>query len=130
MCMDAKINFDSNAAYRQQKVFDMRDWSQEDIRDRQAAKADLNYIGLDGTIGCLGESSNPHVTLCQRCRCNSGTSTWRCDPANRLNEISKHIVEVCNIQDIHTLQCVCRINIIGTVLLHCMVLNDVKIYLQ
>lgn len=54
MCMDAKINFDSNAAYRQKKVFDMRDWSQEDIRDREAAKADLNYIGLDGTIGCLG----------------------------------------------------------------------------
>ncbi|XP_051563389.1 succinate--CoA ligase [ADP-forming] subunit beta, mitochondrial [Myxocyprinus asiaticus] len=53
MCMDAKINFDSNAAYRQKKVFDMRDWTQEDARDRQAAKADLNYIGLDGTIGCL-----------------------------------------------------------------------------
>ncbi|GLD73783.1 succinate--CoA ligase [ADP-forming], partial [Lates japonicus] len=53
MCMDAKINFDSNAAYRQKKVFDMQDWTQEDPRDRQAAKADLNYIGLDGTIGCL-----------------------------------------------------------------------------
>lgn len=54
MCMDAKINFDSNAVYRQKKVFDMQDWTQEDPRDRQAAKADLNYIGLDGTIGCLG----------------------------------------------------------------------------
>ncbi len=59
MCMDAKINFDSNAAYRQKKVFDMRDWTQEDARDRQAAKADLNYIGLDGTIGCLGQYINP-----------------------------------------------------------------------
>lgn len=56
MCMDAKINFDSNAEYRQKKVFAMRDWSQEDPRDQQAAKADLNYIGLDGTIGCLGQS--------------------------------------------------------------------------
>lgn len=55
MCMDAKINFDSNAEYRQKEVFALRDWSQEDPRDRQAAKADLNYIGLDGTIGCLGE---------------------------------------------------------------------------
>lgn len=55
MCMDAKINFDSNAAYRQKMMFEMRDWSQEDPRDRQAAKADLNYIGLDGTIGCLGQ---------------------------------------------------------------------------
>lgn len=54
--MDAKINFDSNAEYRQKKVFALRDWSQEDPRDQQAAKADLNYIGLDGTIGCLGQS--------------------------------------------------------------------------
>lgn len=55
MCMDAKINFDSNSEYRQKMVFGMRDWSQEDPRDQQAAKADLNYIGLDGTIGCLGQ---------------------------------------------------------------------------
>lgn len=54
--MDAKINFDSNAEYRQKKVFAMQDWTQEDPRDQQAAKADLNYIGLDGTIGCLGQS--------------------------------------------------------------------------
>lgn len=54
MCMDAKINFDSNSAYRQKKIFDMQDWTQEDQRDRDAAKADLNYIGLDGNIGCLG----------------------------------------------------------------------------
>lgn len=54
MCMDAKITFDSNAAYRQKEVFDLQDWSQEDERDQEAAKADLNYIGLDGNIGCLG----------------------------------------------------------------------------
>ncbi|XP_032833562.1 succinate--CoA ligase [ADP-forming] subunit beta, mitochondrial [Petromyzon marinus] len=53
MCMDAKINFDANAAYRQERVFSMRDWSQEDARDVQAAQANLNYIGLDGNIGCL-----------------------------------------------------------------------------
>lgn len=63
MCMDAKISFDSNAAYRQKKVFDMRDWTQEDARDRQAAKADLNYIGLDGTIGCLGQYKNPQPSI-------------------------------------------------------------------
>lgn len=64
--MDAKINFDSNAAYRQKKVFDMRDWSQEDVRDRQAAKADLNYIGLDGTIGCLGQYKNPRLSVTEK----------------------------------------------------------------
>ena len=54
LCMDAKINFDSNSAYRQKKIFDLQDWTQEDERDKDAAKADLNYIGLDGNIGCLG----------------------------------------------------------------------------
>lgn len=52
--MDAKLNFDDNAAHRQKDIFDMRDWAQEDARDVQAAKYDLNYIGLDGNIGCLG----------------------------------------------------------------------------
>ena len=53
-CMDAKINFDDNAFYRQKEIFSLRDWSQEDERDQKAAAADLNYIGLDGNIGCLG----------------------------------------------------------------------------
>ncbi|KAK2145603.1 hypothetical protein LSH36_669g02024 [Paralvinella palmiformis] len=52
-CMDCKINFDPNAEYRQKEIFSLRDWSQEDERDARAAKANLNYIGLDGTIGCL-----------------------------------------------------------------------------
>ncbi|KAK7090436.1 succinate--CoA ligase [ADP-forming] subunit beta, mitochondrial-like [Littorina saxatilis] len=52
-CMDAKIGFDDNAAYRQKDVFTFRDWAQEDPRDKTAAELDLNYIGLDGNIGCL-----------------------------------------------------------------------------
>jgi len=52
--MDCKLNFDANAEYRQDAVFTLKDWSQEDERDVLAAKANLNYIGLDGTIGCLG----------------------------------------------------------------------------
>lgn len=52
-CMDCKLNFDANAAHRQKEIFALKDWSQEDPRDEQAAKADLNYIGLDGSIGCL-----------------------------------------------------------------------------
>lgn len=54
--MDAKLNFDDNAAHRQEDVFNQRDWSQEDERDVQAAKAHLNYIGLEGNIGCLGRT--------------------------------------------------------------------------
>ncbi|TGZ52258.1 hypothetical protein CRM22_010670 [Opisthorchis felineus] len=53
LCMDCKMNFDDNAAFRQKEIFDKRDWTQEDERDVRAAKANLNYIGLDGTIGCL-----------------------------------------------------------------------------
>jgi succinyl-CoA synthetase beta subunit len=50
---DAKINFDDNAEFRQKKLFDYRDRSQEDWREVEAAKHDLNYIGLTGNIGCM-----------------------------------------------------------------------------
>jgi len=52
-CVDAKLNFDENASFRQQPIFDMRDWSTEDPREVAAAKFNLNYIGLDGNIGCM-----------------------------------------------------------------------------
>jgi succinyl-CoA synthetase beta subunit len=50
---DAKLNFDDNAAYRQSSIFARRDTTQEDPREVDAAKYDLNYIGLDGNIGCM-----------------------------------------------------------------------------
>ncbi|EFN51726.1 hypothetical protein CHLNCDRAFT_139908 [Chlorella variabilis] len=50
---DAKLGFDDNAAFRQPELFAMRDESQEDPREVAAAKYDLNYIGLDGSIGCM-----------------------------------------------------------------------------
>ncbi|KAF8562049.1 hypothetical protein P879_03616 [Paragonimus westermani] len=53
LCMDCKLNFDDNAAFRQKEIFSKRDWTQEDERDVRAANAHLNYIGLDGSIGCL-----------------------------------------------------------------------------
>ena len=52
-CVDAKLNFDDNAAYRQKAVFEMRDLSVEDPRDVKAEESGLNYIGLDGNIGCM-----------------------------------------------------------------------------
>ena len=56
--MDAKINFDDNAVYRQKDIHELRDWTQEDPREVEASKYNLNYIGLDGDIGCLGRLSN------------------------------------------------------------------------
>lgn len=51
--MDSKINFDTNAIFRHPEFAVLRDTSQEDPRDVQAHEHDLNYIGLDGNIGCL-----------------------------------------------------------------------------
>lgn len=53
VCIDAKINFDDNAEFRHGDIFAMRDTTQEDPREVRASKHDLNYIGLDGNIGCL-----------------------------------------------------------------------------
>ncbi|KAF9099542.1 hypothetical protein BGX23_001183 [Mortierella sp. AD031] len=53
ICMDAKINFDDNAEFRKKEVYSLRNVSQEDPREVAAAKYNLNYIGLDGSIGCL-----------------------------------------------------------------------------
>merc|ERR1712079_692692 len=53
VCLDAKLKFDDNADFRQKAVFDQRDWSQEDQREVAAAEYNLNYIALDGDIGCM-----------------------------------------------------------------------------
>ena len=52
-CLDAKISIDSNALYRQPALAAMRDPSQEDERENQASEFELNYVALDGNIGCM-----------------------------------------------------------------------------
>ena len=52
-CLDAKINIDSNAVYRQPEIQAMHDPSQEDPRESEAAMNDLSYVSLDGNIGCM-----------------------------------------------------------------------------
>jgi len=53
LALDAKINLDSNALYRHKDLLEMRDITQEDEREARAAEHDLNYITLDGNIGCM-----------------------------------------------------------------------------
>jgi len=53
VCLDAKLKFDDNADFRQKAIFDLRDWSQEDAKEVEAANFNLNYIALDGDIGCM-----------------------------------------------------------------------------
>merc|ERR1719192_1291059 len=52
-CLDAKLRFDDNEEFRQKEVFNQKDWSQEDAREAEAANYNLNYIALDGDIGCM-----------------------------------------------------------------------------
>ena len=52
-CLDAKINIDSNAVYRQPEIQAMHDPSQEDPRESEATMNDLSYVSLDGNIGCM-----------------------------------------------------------------------------
>ena len=53
MALDAKVNFDDNALYRHPDVAEMRDEDEEDEKELEAGKYDLNYISLDGEIGCM-----------------------------------------------------------------------------
>jgi len=53
VCFDAKIGFDDNAAFRQKEIFAIGDTSEDDPREVAAAKLGLNYVGMDGNIGCL-----------------------------------------------------------------------------
>ncbi len=53
VALDAKINIDGNALYRQPALVEMRDTTQEDDRERDAAEHDLNYVSLDGNIACM-----------------------------------------------------------------------------
>ncbi len=53
LCLDGKINIDGNALYRQPKLKDMHDPSQDDEREAHAAQWELNYVALDGNIGCM-----------------------------------------------------------------------------
>eukprot|EP00300_Choanocystis_sp_HF-7_P027603 c32760_g1_i1.p1 GENE.c32760_g1_i1~~c32760_g1_i1.p1 ORF type:complete len:474 (+),score=115.27 c32760_g1_i1:39-1424(+) len=52
-CLDAKLNFDPNAEFRHKEIFALNDTSNDDPREVAARKYDLNYIGLDGNVGCL-----------------------------------------------------------------------------
>ena len=77
--IDAKLNFDDSAAFRQKEIFGMRDVTMEDARDVQAAKFDLNYVGLDGSIGCLVNGAGLALATMDVIKLNGG------EPANFLD---------------------------------------------
>lgn len=79
MCMDAKFGFDDNADYRQKEVFEWRDTTQEDADEVRAAKSGLNFIKLDGDIGCLVNGAGLAMATMDIIKLNGGA------PANFLD---------------------------------------------
>ena len=53
ICLDAKVDFDNNALFRHPKIAALRDETEEDAKEIEASKFDLNYVALDGSIGCM-----------------------------------------------------------------------------
>lgn len=78
-CLDGKINIDSNALYRQKTLKSMEDPSQEDERERRAAEWELNYVALDGNIGCMVNGAGLAMGTMDLVKLHGG------DPANFLD---------------------------------------------
>jgi len=79
LCLDGKINVDDNAIYRQPALMEMRDASQEDERENRAKEWDLNYIALDGSIGCMVNGAGLAMATMDLIKLHGG------DPANFLD---------------------------------------------
>jgi succinyl-CoA synthetase beta subunit len=79
ICLDGKINVDDNALYRQPELMEMRDASQEDERENRAKEWELNYIALDGNIGCMVNGAGLAMATMDMIKLHNG------DPANFLD---------------------------------------------
>ncbi len=79
IALDAKVNIDSNALYRQPDLVKMRDTTQEDTREVKAAEHELNYIALDGDIGCMVNGAGLAMATMDLIKLNGG------EPANFLD---------------------------------------------
>ncbi|KAG8833598.1 succinate--CoA ligase beta chain [Serendipita sp. 399] len=79
LCMDAKFGFDDNAEFRQQDVYGLRDVTQEDAAEVEAQKYNLNFIKLDGNIGCLVNGAGLAMATMDVLKLHGG------DPANFLD---------------------------------------------
>ena len=78
-CLDAKVSIDGNALYRQKALAEMRDPSQEDERENKASEFELNYVALDGNIGCMVNGAGLAMGTMDLVKLHGG------DPANFLD---------------------------------------------
>jgi succinyl-CoA synthetase beta subunit len=79
LSLDAKINIEDNALYRQPELVKLRDPSQEDEKERDAAEHDLNYVSLDGDIACMVNGAGLAMATMDLIKLHGG------DPANFLD---------------------------------------------
>lgn len=79
IALDAKVTVDSNALYRQPAMLEMRDYSQEDAREAKASEQQLNYIALEGDIGCMVNGAGLAMATMDLIKLNGG------EPANFLD---------------------------------------------
>jgi len=79
LALDAKINIDDNALYRHPKLLEMHDPSQEDAAELEASQHELNYITLDGNIGCMVNGAGLAMATMDLIKLHGG------DPANFLD---------------------------------------------
>ena len=79
LCLDGKFNIDDNALYRQAEIREMRDTAQEDERETRAQQWELNYISLDGDIGCMVNGAGLAMATMDLIKLNGGR------PANFLD---------------------------------------------
>ncbi|XP_014284458.1 succinate--CoA ligase [ADP-forming] subunit beta, mitochondrial isoform X2 [Halyomorpha halys] len=78
-CLDAKLRFDDSAKYRQKKLFEYRDTTQEDPKEVAAGNFELNYVALDGSIGCMVNGAGLAMATCDIIKLYGG------NPANFLD---------------------------------------------
>ncbi|XP_065203881.1 succinate--CoA ligase [ADP-forming] subunit beta, mitochondrial [Planococcus citri] len=113
-CLDAKMRFDDNAEFRQKDLFALRDWTQEDEKEVEAAKHSLNYIALDGDIGCLVNGAGLAMATMDIIKLHGG------EPANFLDvgggATAQQVKEAFKIITADPKVCAIMVNIFGGIM--------------
>ncbi|XP_055676665.1 succinate--CoA ligase [GDP-forming] subunit beta, mitochondrial [Lutzomyia longipalpis] len=84
--VDAKLNFDDHAKFRQQRIFDMEEETEGDVQEVEAAKYNLNYISMDGNIGCLVNGAGLAMATMDIIKLNGGNPANFLDVGGGVNE--------------------------------------------
>jgi len=113
-CVDAKINFDDNASFRQKDIFAYRDTSQEDPREVAASKFELNYIGMDGNIGCMVNGAGLAMATMDIIKLHKGNPANFLDVGGGANE--KQVTEAFKILDADPRVQAILVNIFGGIM--------------